>query len=227
MISLGEGGPKGGGHIGEGILRARLIRQVLIITEIILQKGTIMQKKKANVRRSVVIREKGNLDLGAVSTESKRKTDGPQSWNSTFSESTILVGLSLAWWTRALIPSAPRDSAPPIAIYLRPPLVAFRIFSLFESLFIDPGEGLLNSLLTDLGITLIFEWLSLGLSYLNEGVLVEVILSLRVEDLHNLGEEYRPLPRRTVQGLAGCSWGEACLRDRAGAWRGSQLQSRG
>ena len=79
MISLGEGGPKGGGHIGEEIFRARLSRQVLIITEIILQKGTIMQKKMAKVIRSVVIREKGNLDLGAVSTESTRKIDGPQS----------------------------------------------------------------------------------------------------------------------------------------------------
>ena len=79
MFSLGEGGPKGGGHTGEEIFRARLSRQVLIMTEIILQKGTIMQKKMARVIRSVVIKEKGSLLLGAVSTESTRKMDGPQS----------------------------------------------------------------------------------------------------------------------------------------------------
>ena len=79
MFSLGKGGPKGGGHTGEEIFRARLSRQVLIMTEIILQKGTIMQKKMARVIRSVVIREKGSLLLGAVSTESTRKIDGPQS----------------------------------------------------------------------------------------------------------------------------------------------------
>ena len=79
MVSLGEGGPKGGGHTGEDIFRARLSRQVLIITENILQNGTIIQKKIARVTRSVVIREKGSLLLGAVSTESYRKSAGPQS----------------------------------------------------------------------------------------------------------------------------------------------------
>ena len=79
VSSLGEGGPKGGGHIGEDIFKARLSRQVLIMTETILQKGTIIQKKIARVIRSVVIKEKGSLLLGAVSTESMRKMDGPQS----------------------------------------------------------------------------------------------------------------------------------------------------
>ena len=70
MFSLGTGWPKGGGHTGEDIFRARLSRQVLIITENILQNGTIIQKKIARVIRSVVIKEKGSLLLGAVSTES-------------------------------------------------------------------------------------------------------------------------------------------------------------
>ena len=70
VSTLGEGAPKGGGHIGEDIFRARLSRQVLIMTENILQNGTIIQKKIARVIRSVVIKEKGSLLLGAVSTES-------------------------------------------------------------------------------------------------------------------------------------------------------------
>ena len=132
VSSLGEGGPKGGGHIGEDILRARLSRQVLTMTDTILKNGTIMQKNIARVIRRVVIKEKGSLLLGAVSTESTRKMEGPQSVNSTFSESCMLEGLVLAWLTSALMPSAPRLSAPSIATYFAPPLIVFETFSLID-----------------------------------------------------------------------------------------------
>ena len=132
VSSLREGGPKGGGHIGEDILRARLSRQCLIMTDIILKNGTMMQKNNARVIRRHVIMERGSFVLGAVSTESTRKMDGPQSVNSTFSESCMLEGLLLAWFTNALMPSAPRLSAPPIATYLAPPLIVFETFSLID-----------------------------------------------------------------------------------------------
>ena len=125
------GGPKGGGHIGEEIFRARLSLQWRIRTDIILKNGRHMQKNMPRVISRQVIIERGSFDLGAVSTESTLKILGPQSWNSTFSLSCMLEGL-LAWFTMALIPSAPRESAPPIAIYLPAPFIVFETFSLID-----------------------------------------------------------------------------------------------
>ena len=135
VLSWMVGGPKGGGHIGEEIFRARLSLQWRTRVDTILKNGRHTQKNMPRVIRRQVIKERGSLDLGAVSTESTLKILGPQSWNSTFSLSCMLEGEGLlAWFTRALIPSAPRESAPPIAIYLPAPLIVFDIFSLIDPL---------------------------------------------------------------------------------------------
>ena len=97
----------------------------------ILKNGMQIQKNIPRVISKQVIIERGSFDLGAVSTESTLKMLGPQSVNSTFSLSCMLEGL-LAWFTRVLMSSALRLSAPPIAMYFPAPFIIFETLSLIE-----------------------------------------------------------------------------------------------